>query len=100
MSQLDLSAAPFSQAQPDTGGSTPDSSAPPELSLEQYASLCAELQADPIQTERNHSIYRATNEAASHALQTSWQAKLGVDANEQARFDALVVQYVTALRSR
>ena len=100
MTKIDLDVMPFSQPRPDVGAATSAGATAPELTLEQYASMCAELQSDPNQAGAVYARYGAADEATSHALQTSWQAKLGADANEQARFDALVAQYVTQLRSR
>ncbi|MFP6683334.1 MAG: hypothetical protein VB934_01415 [Polyangiaceae bacterium] len=100
MTKIDLDVMPFSQPRPAAGAATSAGAPAPELTLEQYASMCAELQSDPSQAAAVDTRYGATDEAASHALQTSWQAKLSADASERARFDGLLAQYVAALQSR
>ena len=72
----------------------------PELTLQQYASLCAERQLASTtrraQVERSYGL--ADAEAAA-ALDDQWERRLSRDARDQERFDALLQQFRQWLES-
>jgi hypothetical protein len=72
----------------------------PELTLEQYASMCAEIQVAPGEAAAIHARYGAADEAAASGLRQGHESRFAADPSERARFDALVAQYVTALQSQ
>lgn len=80
-------AVPFDSARKKAGA------AAPELTLEQYASLCASCEADPEATPRIEKEYGITTRNARAALDARWGKRFHDNALERVRFDQLVAQY-------
>ena len=72
----------------------------PRLSLEQYASLCAELALWPARSAEILLRYHVTNEAARRALSEHWQAELALGSKAHAMFVKAVAAYAAWLRAR
>lgn len=78
----------------------PPPSSSPEMTVEQYASLFAERQAQPERRPEIDRKYGVTDPAASLALDDRWQARFATDHALHQRFRNLVEQYVTWIRSK
>lgn len=79
-------AGPASQAElPATGA--------PELSLEQYASLCAERSQPGADAADIMHRYGAVDSASAGALDGLWQGRFFQDRDLKTRFDQLVAHY-------
>jgi hypothetical protein len=61
----------------------------PELSLDQFATLSAEVDVDPMSYERTLRRNGITDSATWYALQSHWQAQIGADARLSQRWDEL-----------
>src|SRR5690606_32158336 len=72
----------------------------PDLSLEQYASLCAEREHRPDDVDAIRRRWAVEGHAAERALDDRWQARLRADAAEAQRFYNLVASYRTWLASQ
>lgn len=71
----------------------------PRLSLEQYASLCAELrEASPAEREAVLRRYHVLHEASLGALVAHWEARLSSAPEERARLAKAVEDYAAWLR--
>jgi DNA-directed RNA polymerase specialized sigma24 family protein len=71
----------------------------PRLSLEQYASLRAELSARPEDTAEIMKRYHVLNEAAWAALEQHWEKVFAARPEERAAFEKAVGEFVAWLRS-
>jgi len=65
----------------------------PELSVQQYASLCATCQRHPDQLEPTLHQWGIADRETHERLNAMWRSKLDADAVLRQRFDDLVVQY-------
>jgi hypothetical protein len=72
----------------------------PRLSLEQYASLCAELALWPARSDEILRQYRVVNEAARRALTEHWEAELAKSPKAWATFEEALAVYTAWLRSQ
>lgn len=77
--------------------SAPLTQPPSGHSLEQYASLCAEMALYPEHAREIARRYRITDEAAWHALHDAWRAWLARDHAQWQRFRELEKQYTAWL---
>jgi hypothetical protein len=71
----------------------------PRLSLEEYASLRAELAVSPKQSDVILPRYHVMNEAAGRALHEHWQIDLAASPEARATFDKLLADYTAWLRT-
>jgi hypothetical protein len=65
----------------------------PRLSLEEYASLQAELSVGPERSAKVLLRYHVLNEAARQALDEHWQMELAASAEARATFEKAVAGY-------
>jgi hypothetical protein len=72
----------------------------PRLSLQQYASLCAELAVVPSQSDEILRRYHVMGEAAHWALSEHWQAKLAASPEARATFEKDLASYTAWLRAQ
>src|SRR5690606_20145149 len=72
----------------------------PELSLEQYASLCAEREHRPGEIATIRRNWGVDGDDAERALDRRWQDRLRTDPAEAQRFFSLVASYKTWLASQ
>ncbi|MFT3767296.1 MAG: hypothetical protein QM820_17495 [Minicystis sp.] len=98
-------AQPANTAQPtQTAASAPITNtppaAPPSLTLEQYASLSAEISHAPEHVALIRARYFIASDDALRALQRTWQARFAADPALEARFHALLAQYRAWLLQR
>ena len=70
------------------------------LSLEQYASLRAELAVHPEQWQRTLVVYTVMHQAALEALDAHWHRRFAEHPEERAAFETAVAQYTAWVRSR
>jgi hypothetical protein len=70
------------------------------LSIEQYASLCAELATYPAQHEQVFLRYRLVSAQDRAAVDSEWRARLAKDPAEYKRWHELYWQYCTYLKQR
>jgi len=96
--------APTSTPSP-ASSSAPGSTAGPQasaktrgLSIEQYASLCAELAAYPAQSEQVFLRYHLLSAQDRAAADIEWRARLAKDPAEYKRWHELYWQYCAYLR--
>jgi hypothetical protein len=87
-------ALPFAAATP--AAPPPKAKAPvvsvPQLSLEQYASLCVELELDPTKTEETLGRYRLSADQRK-ALDEAWQPRVASDPTLHTAFNAACAAY-------
>lgn len=69
------------------------------LTLEQYASLCAELSAAPTRRQEILFRYRVADEAALARLDAAWAGRLAASPGERVRYDGLVREFLLHLRT-
>jgi hypothetical protein len=79
-------AIPF-ETEPSSGTS------PPELTLEQYASLRASCDVEPTSKARIERQYGIRDAGQRQALDARWRAHLDAHPDENARFEQLLAQY-------
>ena len=72
----------------------------PPLSLEQYASLCADLSMQPERSAEIPRRYNVVNEAARRALDKHWEAQLAASPEMFARYIQAVVSHADWVRSQ
>jgi hypothetical protein len=72
----------------------------PPLSLEQYASLSAELSMQPERSAEIRSRYNVMNEAAKRALDEHWEAQLAASPEMFARYKQALVSHAAWARSQ
>jgi hypothetical protein len=94
---LASTAAPVSKA---SGGVDLPFKRLPELSVEQYASLCAEREHRPAQGATICQRWGIDDEAAERALDDRWQRRLQADPAEAHHFYSLVGSYKAWLASQ
>lgn len=70
----------------------------PRLSLETYASLCAELAVTPDRAAEIRVKYQVPSEASQRALDEAWRGWLAEQPRERAAFEATVTAYAAWLR--
>lgn len=70
------------------------------LSIEQYASLCAELATYPAQTEQVFLRYHLVSAQDRAAVDSEWRARLAKDPAEYKRWHELYWHYCTYLQQR
>jgi hypothetical protein len=97
--------APFAPAQtlPIAGPPSvpaPAPQPPAGMTLEQYASLCAEIASSPAKTAEIAARYRIPDEGTWDALHEAWQTWLARDFATWQRWRALVAEYRTWLHDR
>lgn len=85
-------------SRPATAG--PPAQAPelPELTLEQYASLAAEIAAAPLHAAATRAKYGVPSEQAHHALNALWDRRFAEDRAQHERWARLVAEYRAWLR--
>lgn len=89
-------ATPFAQPTPAAHPmpfAQPAPAAPPALTLEQYASLHAELTVFPAQAEQTFRRYGLLTAAARSALEAEWRGRLAQSPIELARWQGLYRHY-------
>jgi hypothetical protein len=74
--------------------------APPKLSLEQYASLCAEWQAAPARQRETLAKYGLSDAYSKTLLDVEWSRRLEQERALGQRFEQLVEQYLAWLNAR
>jgi len=72
----------------------------PRLSIQQYASLRAELAVLPLQSGEILRRYHVMNEAAHQALLEHWQAELAASPEARATFEKDLASYTAWLRAQ
>ncbi len=72
----------------------------PRLSIQQYASLCAELALWPERSGEILRRYHVMNEAAPRALFEHWQAELAASPEARAAFEEHLASYTAWLRAQ
>jgi hypothetical protein len=72
----------------------------PQLPLEAYASLRAELSLWPERSAEILPRYYVMNEAAQRALEDHWQKELAASSEARASFDKLLAEYTAWLRTQ
>lgn len=75
-------------------------SPPVELTLEQYANLCASLDVYPERRAPTLHAYQLADERALQSLNAHWKTKLSSDADAQAQCNVLIARYVEWLKSQ
>jgi hypothetical protein len=89
---------PFAPSSEQSPPSSAPLSRPRELTLEQYASLQAELRVSPERGEAVYARYGLGDAAVRRATEESWSARLGGDPRLRGRWDELVAHYIQWLR--
>lgn len=79
---------------------TSSGAAPPELTLEQYASFRAECAVTPERLDEVRTRYGVADEPAQRALERSWEQRLAADADLHQRYEELLPGYERWLRTR
>jgi hypothetical protein len=94
--------AQLRQGLPFAGGAAPAApDAPiPQLTLEQYASLCAECEAFPDRTADALARYQIHNDATRRALDTHWRDTFARAPDSKQRWTELQQQYKAWLLSQ
>jgi hypothetical protein len=72
----------------------------PSLSLEQYASLCAEVAMQPKQSDEIMRRYNVVNKAVRRALDEHWEAQLASSPEMFARYNQAVMSHAALARSQ
>jgi hypothetical protein len=106
VSPFQSKALPFQQepqaapSPPTNASARPSPTSTRGLSIEQYASLCAELATYPAQTEQVFLRYRLATAQDRSAVDNEWRARLAKDPAEYKRWHDLYWQYCTYLKQR
>lgn len=82
-----------------SNGTPPKGSVSVDLTLEQYASLCATLEVHPERRASTLETYGILADAAFHSLERSWASKIAGDVALEKRFNELVAHYRGWIRS-
>ncbi len=72
----------------------------PDLTIQQYASLCAEREVKPAEREMIHQKYGLPDDAASEALDAHWHRLFDTQPQVRERWQDLHSQYVAWLRQQ
>ena len=72
----------------------------PRLTIQQYASLCAELAVWPTRSGEILRQYRVVNETARRALTEHWEAELAKSLKARTTFEEALAVYTAWLRSQ
>jgi len=72
---------------------------PKDLTLEQYASFCAECTIWPSQLEQVRRRYGLESEGQHRQLDDAWSSALTADGAKRAEFNRLVAQYMQWIKS-
>jgi hypothetical protein len=83
-------ATPFEKAKP----------ALPQLALQTYASLCAELSVHPERTAEIRQRYGIADDAALRTLHDEWRARFAAAPAQQQEWSGLYAQYVAWLKQQ
>jgi hypothetical protein len=98
----EASSLPFgaegSSARPAT--QKPPSASYPQLTLEQYASYCAEVAHRPKDRAAIYAKYGIANPAARTALAVAWGDRFASNPADKARFEELERRYLQWLRAQ
>jgi hypothetical protein len=83
---------------PIEGLDIPDPSDVPELSVEQYASLCVERTVNPAAAGEAAKRYRVLTEQALQSLDEQWRSRFSAEGELQQRYQQAYAQYEAWLK--
>jgi len=89
---------PFSKV-PEPRQSSASATRFPTLTLEQYASLCAECAVDPARRDETHKRYQIHLPADREQLDAHWDTRFEADAALRTKFETHLSAYMEWLRS-
>jgi len=72
----------------------------PDLTVEQYASLCVEREINPDQQQETLARYKVLTEQALRTLDERWQHRFATEGDLQQRWQQAFTQYQAWLKSR